>query len=247
MNILITGYKGFIGRNLIETLERTNHNDTLLLFDRNNSDDELKEMCAKCNIVFHLAAIVRPKDPSDYCLNTNLTMKVLKYLVEQNNFCPIMFASSIQAILNNSYAECKRSEEKLIFDYGRFYNAKTYVFRFPNLFGKYSKPNHTSVIATFCYNTSHDLPIVVNNPSAKIKFAYINNVLDQVINIVFDSSGIKYNHIINIEQYITVTLGELVYYMGMLKNHEFPEIHRNNNFYEQLEIVYDWFANQTIN
>lgn len=240
MNILITGYKGFIGRNLIEIFNNGNSDNNLLLFDKDNSEKELMIMCGKCDVVFHLAAIVRPDDPIDYNINMSLTSKLLKGLVGMNNVCPIMFASSVQVALENPYAKCKKVEEQMILDYGRQNKVDTYVFRFPNLFGKYSRPNYTSVISTFCYNISHDLPIIINNPSIYINFAYVQDVLKEVIGIVLGGNNEK-NGIIDINKYSTVSLGELAYYMGTLKSGMRPMIRRKDLFYRNLKSTYIWF------
>lgn len=246
MNILITGYKGFIGRNLIDAFDKVTKNNNYFLYDKNNTENDLKEMCANCNIVFHLAAVVRPQNHSDYLLNTSLTAKLLSFLKEQANDCPVIFASSIQAVLDNPYAKCKREEEKMILDYGKQNKIKTYIFRFPNLFGKYSKPNYTSVISTFCYNSSHNLPIVVNDPSAIINFAYIDDVLATVFNIIFSNDKNPNYDIIQIKNYYPVGLGELAYYMQTLKSGLTPELYRNDNFYEKLKITYEWFLERSI-
>ena len=243
MNILITGSKGFIGKNLIEILSNDTHDYKLLLFDQNNSEQELMEMCGKCDVVFHLAAVVRPVDPEDYDINMTLTSKLLSYLIVMNNICPVMFASSIQVALDNPYAECKRVEEQMILEYSRQNNVSVYIFRFPNLFGKYSHPNYTSVISTFCYNTSHDLPITVKNPSADIRFAYVQDVLKEAIDTVLNNNDIK-DVVIDIDKYSTVSLGELVYYMGILRKGLEPKIKRKDLFYMKLQHTYNWFANE---
>lgn len=240
--ILITGYQGFIGQNLINILDKTNYKYSLLLFGRRNTEDELEDMCAQCDMVFHLAGVVRPNDSSEYNNNTVLTERLLHHLVEKKNTCPIMFASSIQVERNNPYGECKKTEEKLIIEYGRENNTQAYIYRFPNLFGKYSKPNYTSVVATFCYNTSHDLPLTVNNPAATIHFAYIDDILDDIVLEMFGSRKIVIQKIVNFEKYSVVTLGELAYYMSTLKEDKKPMIHRNDSFYENLRKVYRWFS-----
>ena len=245
MNILITGYRGFIGRNLTESLAEQNMRYNLFLYDRSNNDDDLNTMCRECDIVFHLAAVVRPSNPMDYSNNTSLTNKMINYLRSRTVPCPIVFASSIQAELDNPYAECKREEEKLILKYGSESNVPVYIFRFPNLFGKYSRPNYTSVISTFCYNTSHNYPITINNPAATIHFAYISDVLTKVIETAIRLKEPSQQGIINIEEYSEVTLGELAYYMSTLKDGVEPKIERSDSFYNQLKSVYEWFKLQS--
>lgn len=238
MKILVTGSKGFIGRNLIKVLKKYNYE--IIEYDIENTMGELKEYCKDCDAVFHLAAVLRPENISGFDNNIDLTSCLLKFLDENEKNCSIMFSSSIQADLDNPYGECKRIEEKKIIEYGNN-NRNTYIFRFPNLFGTMSRPNYTSVISTFCYNTVKGLPIVVNDPSTQIKFAFVEDVMEYVSDVVLSNLQDKVNKINMIEKYYLVGLGELSYYMETIKLNIEPKIRRNDDFYDKLKYTYNWY------
>lgn len=241
MKILITGSKGFIGKNLKKILSSSDYADKIFEYDKDNTLDELENYCSEAEIVFHLAAILRPSNEIEFENNISLTERIIKYLKKYKNRCPIMFASSIQATLNNPYAECKRTEERKLIEYGKKNGVNVFVFRFPNLFGTMSRPNYTSVVATFCYNTIKEKPIIVNNPSVQMKFAFVENVLNYVCYILFNNMTEKANQIIDIEDYYCVGLGELCYYMETLKRNVPPAIIRKDDFYNKLEFVFHWY------
>lgn len=243
MKVLVTGSNGFIGKNLINILTKDNSVDEIITYDRDNTFDELEYFCTQADAVFHLAAVLRPESLSGFDDNIDLTSRLIGYLKILNNKCPVMFASSIQAVLGNPYSECKRVEESKFIEYGKNNKVNTYIFRFPNLFGTMSKPNYTSVVATFCYNTVKGLPITVNNPAAQLKFAYIESILEYVTEIVLSNNATLSNNVIEIDKYYTVGLGELAYYMETLKNSKEPEIKRNDDFYNNLKKTYEWYQN----
>lgn len=241
MDILVTGSEGFIGKNLVHMLEQIPYVSAVLKYDRNNTFDELKNYCQYCDAVFHLAAVLRPKNLSEFDNNIDLTSCLLQSLKVANNKCPVMFASSIQADLDNPYGRCKRIEESRIIEYGEENGINSFIFRFPNLFGAMSRPNYTSVIATFCYNTVLGRPIVVNNPAAQMRFAFVDTVLENVIDTVIKNKSEFANKINTFEHYYPVGLGELAYYMETLKQKNVPKIHRDDDFYEKLKYTYKWF------
>ena len=241
MNILITGANGFIGRNLQSIISKCNNNNEIMLFDRNNKSEELREFCQKADCVFHLAAVLRPENNQEYENNIDLTSLLLKNLELFNNKCPVMFSSSIQADLDNPYGRCKRAEEDLIIKYGKKNDVHTYVFRFPNLFGIMSRPNYTSVVATFCYNTIRGLPITINNPATKMKFCFVETILEKVYLLVTENRPEKANQIVNIEEYYEVGLGELVYYMEVLRTGSKNKIRRKDDFFCKLKQTYQWY------
>ena len=241
MKVLVTGSRGFIGKNLINLLMKNTSIEEIMEYDRNCTFDELEKYCQKADAVFHLAAVLRPKSLGGFDDNIDLTSRLLEYLQKAHNKCAVMFASSIQATLDNPYAECKRIEESKLIDYGQNNETNVYIFRFPNLFGTMSRPNYTSVISTYCYNTVMGLPISVNNPAAQIKFAFVEDVLEYVTNVVFENSSALANAINEIEKYYPVGLGELSYYMETLKRDIAPQIHRNDDFYEKLKYTYNWY------
>ena len=151
-------------------------------YDLNSSPEELDDYCRKADFVFNLAGVNRPKDPTEFMQgNFGFASTLLSMLRKHGNTCPVMISSSIQAALDNPYGESKRAGEQLLFDYARETGAKVLVYRFPNLFGKWCRPNYNSVVATFCHNIAHDLPITVNDPSIEIHLAYIDDVVDELI------------------------------------------------------------------
>ena len=243
MKVLITGSNGFIGSNLKKILTSRENAIKLFEFNRCSRLDELKEYCTEVDVIYHFAAVLRPRTPSGYEDNIILTSELLRLLKESGNKCPIMFSSSIQAVLNNPYAESKRKEEKMIINYGLENKVNTFVFRLPNLFGRLSKPNYTSVIATFCYNTINNFPIIINEPGRKIEFAEIQEALSEIIEIVESNEDKMANRIISTKKCYSVSLGELAYYMGTLKNTEGPQLNRKDNFYAKLYETYLYYKN----
>lgn len=242
MKILVTGSKGFIGKNLIRILRKEGKAEEIIEYDLGNSFDELKGFCEKADAVFHLAAVLRPETLAGFDDNIDLTSRLLNDLKETGNKCPVMFASSIQADLDNPYGQCKRTEEGKIIQYGKEQGVHTYVFRFPNLFGTMSRPNYTSVVATFCHNTVKGLPITVNNPAAQMKFAFAETMLERVIRTVLADGAEEANRIITVDEYYTVGLGELAYYMETLKRDTAPAIRRGDDFYDKLKQTYQWYS-----
>lgn len=193
MNILITGAKGFIGKNLCAQLYNIasqkarwyniDPNLTIFEYDIDSTPEELEAFCRKADFVFNLAGVNRPKDPKEFMEgNFGFASTLLNTLKKYNNRCPIMLASSSQATLNNPYGQSKKAGEELFFKYGEETGAKVYVYRFPNLFGKWCKPNYNSVIATFCHNIANDLPIQVNDPEVILNLVYIDDLVDEMIN-----------------------------------------------------------------
>jgi len=182
MKILVTGAKGFIGKNLIAELRNQNYTD-ILEFSRETDESLLDDYCKEADFVFHLAGINRPKDQSEFMeVNYGLTSLLLEKLKKHQNTCPVMISSSTQAELDNYYGQSKRAGENLLFNYSKETGAKILVYRFPNVFGKWSKPNYNSAVATFCHNVSHDLPITINDPSIVMSLVYIDDVETELVN-----------------------------------------------------------------
>lgn len=191
-NILITGSGGFLGKNLISQLENIRQGRTALPdlspewewfgFDVDSDPDSLDSLCEKADFVFHLAGVNRPKEPGEFmAVNYGLTSRLLTLLKKHRNPSPVMIASSTQAALENPYGASKREGEKLLFDYGRKTGASVLVYRFPNLFGKWCRPNYNSAVATFCRNIAADLPITVNDPTVTLTLAYIDDVIAELL------------------------------------------------------------------
>lgn len=199
MRILVTGARGFVGRNLCVSLrniqqgkDRTRDLQIDGIDEYNHDTDPalLDEFCRRADFVFHLAGVNRPKDSSEFMDgNCGLTATLLKTLKKHHNACPVMLASSIQATLigryaNSEYGKSKLAAEDLCFQYARETGAKVLVYRFPNLFGKWCRPNYNSVVATFCNNIANDLPITVNDPSAGLTLLYIDDLVEEMLNVL---------------------------------------------------------------
>lgn len=196
MNILVTGAKGFIGRNLCENLKnlrdgknRTRPNlriDEIYEYDVDGTPEELDAYCARADFVFHLAGVNRPKDPAEFRAgNCGFASVVLDTLKKHGNRCPVMLSSSIQATLagrfgTSEYGLSKRDGEELFFRYAAETGAKVLVYRFPNLVGKWVRPNYNSAVGTFCYNIAHDLPITVNDPSVELELLFIDDLTEEL-------------------------------------------------------------------
>ena len=209
MKILITGAKGFIGKNLVIELKNRNYTD-IFEYDKDTPLDMLEKYCKECDFVFHLAGVNRPKEQSEYMEgNFGFTSTLLDTLKKYKNNCPVMLSSSIQARLNNPYGNSKKAGEDLLFNYNKETNAKVLIYRFPNVFGKWCRPNYNSVIATFCYNIARDLPIIVNDSSAVMNFVYIDDVVNELINALGSKEYINGNFC-EVPIVYTITLGEIV-------------------------------------
>lgn len=191
MNILITGAKGFVGKNLVASLNniklgkdktRCVEINDIFEFDVDTPKEFLEKYCQKTDFVFHLAGVNRPKDEKEFMAgNYGFTNELLEILKKYNNKAPIMISSSIQAALDNPYGRSKKAEENVIFTYGKENNVKILIYRFPNLFGKWCRPNYNSVVATFCYNIANDLEITINDKSHVMTLCYIDDVVDELI------------------------------------------------------------------
>ena len=196
MNILITGAKGFVGKNLTAALrnikdnkDRTHPNlkiDELYLYDIDSSDEELDEACKNADFVFNIAGVNRPQNPEEFMQgNFGFASKLLDTLKKYNNTCPVVLSSSIQATLigryDSDYGRSKKAGEDLFFDYAEETGAKVLVYRFPNLFGKWCRPNYNSAVATFCNNIANDLEITVNDPSVTLELLYIDDLVDEMM------------------------------------------------------------------
>ena len=196
MKILVTGAKGFVGKNLCENLKNikdgknrtTNLNiEEVFEYDIDSTISELEEYCKNADFVFNLAGVNRPKTQEEFMQgNFGFASKLLDTLKKYNNTCPVMLSSSIQATLigryDGEYGRSKKAGEDLFFDYGKQTGAKVLVYRFPNLFGKWCRPNYNSAVATFCNNVANDLPIQVNDRSTELEHLYIDDLVDEMIN-----------------------------------------------------------------
>lgn len=209
MKILVTGAKGFIGKNLISELKNRKYDD-IFEFDRDTDPNLLDDYCKEADFVFHLAGVNRPKEQSEFMEgNFGFTSELLENLKKHKNTCPIMISSSIQADLDNPYGESKKAGEDLLLNYSKETGAKVLVYRFPNVFGKWCRPNYNSAVATFCHNVAHDLPIQVNDPSVVMNLVYIDDVVNELINDLENNEN-KVGEFCEVPVVHTITLGEIV-------------------------------------
>ncbi len=182
MKLLVTGANGFIGKNLVAQLKNEGYTE-IYQYDINCTEDFLIQAVKSCDFVFHLAGINRPQSNSEFMVgNFDFTEKLLNLLIKHNNPCPVLVTSSIQATLDNPYGVSKKASEDAIFEYGKITGTNTYVYRLPNVFGKWCRPNYNSVVATFCNNIAHDLPIMVSDETKQIELVYIDDVVKAFIN-----------------------------------------------------------------
>ena len=197
MKILVTGARGFVGKNLCSQLNNIKEGkarwygdlqiDAVYEYDIDSTPEQLDEWCEQCDFVFNLAGVNRPKDPEEFMKgNFGFATTLLNTLKKYKNNCPVMISSSIQATLagrfgTSEYGKSKKAGEELMFEYGKETGARVLVYRFPNLFGKWCRPNYNSAIATFCNNIANDLPIQVNDRSVEMELLYIDDLVDEMI------------------------------------------------------------------
>jgi len=197
MNILVTGAKGFVGKNLVENLKcvRDGKNttrpelkiDEIYEYDVESDKEQLFYYCERADFVFNLAGVNRPKDDGEFMKgNFGFASELLEALKRYKNTCPVMLSSSVQATLagrfqTSEYGKSKLAGEELFFDYSRETGAKVLVYRFPNLFGKWCRPNYNSAVATFCYNTANDLPLTINDRNTVLELLYIDDLVEGLL------------------------------------------------------------------
>lgn len=208
MKILITGASGFVGKNLVAELKHKGYED-LLLYTREQSLEDLEVFTKECDFIFHLAGVNRSDNDSKFMDgNYGFTSELLSFLKKYNNKSPILISSSIQAELDNPYGNSKKALEELMFEYSNETKANVLVYRLPNLFGKWGKPNYNSVVATYCYNISRDLDIQVNNKEAELTLCYIDDVLEEFINAL-EGTTKKHDNYCSVETTHSIKLGDL--------------------------------------
>ena len=266
MNILVTGAKGFVGKNLCAALKNIRDNkdrtrnikiEEIFEYDIDTEKSLLDGFCKKADFVFNLAGVNRPKETAEFMQgNFGFASELLDMLKKHNNKCPIMLSSSIQATLigryDSDYGRSKKAGEELFFKYSEETGAKVLVYRFPNLFGKWCRPNYNSAVATFCNNTANDLPITVNDRNTELELLYIDDLVTEMldalekkehhcefdgINTVITENG-KYCAVPTTHK---VTLGEIADLLEQFKNQPktllMPEI-PNNSFAKKLYSTY---------
>ncbi len=231
MNILVTGAKGFVGKNLIASFENirdgkdtihkihgcTNPDDlNIYEYDIDNTQADLDDYCSNADFVFNLAGVNRPINNSDYMLgNFGFANQLLDTLRQHKNTCPVMLSSSIQASLqgrfsNSEYGISKNAGEKLFLDYADSTGVKVLIYRFPNIFGKWCRPNYNSAVATFCYNIANDLPIQVNDENTEIELLYIDDLVEEMLGALNGKEHYCSNGFCYVPISFHVTLGHIV-------------------------------------
>lgn len=209
MKILITGAQGFIAKNLIAQLRNKGLND-ILAYSRSDDKDVLEQYASACDFVFHLAGVNRPENEEGYFTgNVGFTAELLQYLKRSGRHVPVLFSSSVQAAMDTAYGRSKKACESLLFAYGKENNAKTYVYRLPNVFGKWCRPNYNSAIATFCCNIANGADIAVEDRSRVMQLAYIDDVLNEFIAAAGNRENRRKDGFCIVEPVYEITLGEV--------------------------------------
>lgn len=226
MNVLVTGANGFVGKNLTARLEtlrdgRDRTRPSLQIGEiyrcmRETSPEALADCCKKADLVVHLAGVNRPKDPEEFAAgNTDFTRTLLETLRKSGNRCPVLLASSIQARLTgrfagSPYGQSKKAAEELLLAYGEETGAAGMIYRLPNLFGKWCRPNYNSVVATFCHNISRELPITVSDPAVELELVYIDDLIDEILDAMEGHPHRSEGAYCRVPVSHRVTLGEIV-------------------------------------
>lgn len=267
MKILVTGANGFVGKNLVQSLynirdgkDRTRPElriDEVYLCSRETTPEELDSYCARADFVFNLAGVNRPKDTAEFMEgNCGFASTLLDTLKRLGNSCPVMLSSSIQATLigryDSDYGRSKKAGEELFFDYAVETGAKVLVYRFPNIFGKWCKPNYNSAVATFCNNIANDLPIQVNDPTVQLELVYVDDLVSEMLDALegkehhcefecIDTVFCDNGRYCNVPTTHKVTLGEIVELLESFRSQPetllMPEI-PNNSFAKKLYSTY---------
>lgn len=220
MKILVTGARGFVGKNLVAQLHNIANGkakcygdieiDDVFEYDIDSTAEELDSYCREADFVFNLAGVNRPKEQTEFMKgNFGFASMLLDMLRKHRNTCPVMISSSTQAALDNPYGESKRAGEELMFEYAKETGARVLVYRFPNVFGKWCRPNYNSAVATFCNNIANGLPITVNDPTVEMHLVYIDDVVNELIGALAGNEHRegKYCFVPTVH---TVRLGEIV-------------------------------------
>ncbi|WP_296404589.1 NAD-dependent epimerase/dehydratase family protein [Psychrobacter sp.] len=216
MNILITGSNGFIAKNLIQYLSEQQEVN-ILTFNRQSSDDDLADAVKIADWIVHLAGVNRPLDEQEFIEgNVSLTQKIANLLQEYNKRTPVILSSSIQAERDNPYGQSKLGGEQVLLDLQQSHGNPVYICRLVNVFGKWSRPNYNSAVATFCYNIANDLPIQINDPNAIIRLVYIDDVVETFWNMI-QGSYIQDQYFL-IEPEYQINVGELAETLKAFKN-----------------------------
>jgi len=209
MKILVTGAKGFVGKNLVAELRNRGYAE-IFECDVDTTPEQLDEYTQQCEFVYHLAGVNRPENPADFMTgNFGFTSTLLENLQKYGNKSPVLITSSIQAAQDNPYGKSKKAGEDLLFEYGRHQGVRVLVYRLNNLFGKWCRPNYNSVVATFCHNIANDLPITVNDPATQLRLCYIDDVVREFIAGLESKENQAFDGFCSVEKVHEIRLGQL--------------------------------------
>jgi len=239
MKILVTGAHGFIGKNLIVELKNRNYTE-IFEYDIHTELSLLEQYCQQADFVFHLAGVNRPEDESEFMEgNFGSISTLLDTLKKHHNKCPVMISSSTQATLENAYGKSKQAGEQLLMDYAKETGAKVFIYRFPNVFGKWCKPNYNSVIATFCYNIARQIPIKVNDRAVEMKLIYIDDLVSEVISAL-ERNEHGAGHFCAVEPVYKITLDKIVDLIHSFKESRDLKVipHMGDSFSKKLYSTY---------
>jgi UDP-2-acetamido-2,6-beta-L-arabino-hexul-4-ose reductase len=218
VKILIIGSNGFIAKNLLARFREFDDFE-VICFSHQTPEQDLFKLVVDVDAVVHLAGVNRPQSPSEYInSNVNLTKVLCQALLYHKRNIPIIFSSSIQAELDNSYGKSKRDAEVILRDYAQQSGATVYIYRLPNVFGKWSKPNYNSAVATFCHNIARDLPIVINDENAIVNLVYISDVVSDFIRLLIEKPILDPETFCTIPVEYKTTVGELVSYIKSFRD-----------------------------
>tara|TARA_B100000575_G_C23117242_1_gene645996 strand:+ start:732 stop:1835 length:1104 start_codon:yes stop_codon:yes gene_type:complete len=214
MKIVVTGANGFLGKNLCVFLNEVGKYDVVEI-TRDTSQARLLSSLAEADFVYHLAGVNRPDKLDEFQAgNAQLTRSIVDSLIENGRQTPLVLSSSVQAVLDNPYGRSKLEAEEAVRYYSKVTGSRHYIYRFPNLFGKWSRPNYNSFVATFCYNTLNDIDIVVNDPSKEVVLAYVDDVCESLIQLLDNKSDYGLQN--NFKEYQT-TVGEVAEIITLFK------------------------------
>lgn len=216
MRVLITGAQGFVGKNLqLHLAERSDVE--VLCFTREHSQADLAQLVSNADVVFHLAGVNRPEDPAEFQQgNADLTQTLCDALQQADKTIPVVYSSSTQAAADNPYGASKRAAEDALLAFARHSGASVFIYRLPNVFGKWARPNYNSAVATFCHNISQGLPIQINDPSAQINLVYIDDVIDSFLQVM--DGELSQSGFVEIDQQYQITVGALAEQLQAFKD-----------------------------
>lgn len=216
MQVLITGSGGFIGKNLIAHFAEREA-DEVTCFTRSNNISELPALLAKVDVVFHLAGVNRPENPAEFISgNVDLTQALCEAVAASGRKIPIVYTSSIQAEKTNAYGVSKRDAEEALIELATEHNIPVHIYRLPNVFGKWARPNYNSAVATFCHNIARDLPIQINDPTARVKLVYIDDVINSFMQVL--EGSVVNSPFVDVQSQYEMTVGQLAEQIQAFKN-----------------------------